>query len=126
MVFHCVKCNLDKIKRDMKTKSKSRQGVCKSCYAISVHQQRQNIPSTEIQPIFHPTLRIHSHLSIEKRASIVAFHRIGMNKENIMKYLSCSMPTVNYWIKHYNEHFNVINSLQSINLSIQPIIIHCY
>ena len=67
----------------------------------------ENTSEENLQPIFHPTLTIHSHLSFEKRAAIVAFHRIGMKKTHIMKYIACSMPTVNHWIKHYNQHFNV-------------------
>jgi hypothetical protein len=83
---------------------------CKQCQRDNKHNHnipRQNTQEENTQPIFHPTLTIHSHLSIEKRAAIVAFHRIGMDKYKIMKYIACSMPTVNHWIKHYNQHFNV-------------------
>jgi hypothetical protein len=116
MVYHCVQCNHDKRERDMKTKPKSRQGVCKNCFASSIHQQRhQNDSPLQIKPIFHPTLSIHSHLSIEKRASIVAFHRIGIKKKDIMQYITCSMPTVNHWINHYNKHYNLNDDDRSGN-----------
>ena len=87
---------------------------CGNCIKKSKHthprQQHQQQQQDNIKPIFHPTLTIHSHLSFEKRAAIVAFHRIGMDKYKIMKYLACSMPTVNRWIKHYNQHFNVTHT----------------
>ena len=87
---------------------------CGNCIKKSKHthprQQHQQQQQDNIKPIFHPTLTIHSHLSFEKRAAIVAFHRIGMDKYKIMKYLACSMPTVNRWIKHYNQYFNVTHT----------------
>jgi hypothetical protein len=86
---------------------------CRQCQRKNRHNhpiQPQNSPQNDIKPIFHPTLTIHSHLSVEKRAAIVAFHRIGIPKPTIMKYLACSFPTVNHWIKHYNKNFNVTHT----------------
>ncbi len=100
---------------------------CKDCQRDNKHNhtiQHQNSPQNNIKPIFHPTLTIHSHLSVEKRAAIVAFHRIGMPKPNIMRYLACSMPTVNHWIKHYNKHFNVTHKTYTQNK--YPILVVLY
>ena len=86
---------------------------CKQCQRDNKHNHNIHTQQTQtehIKPVFHPTLTIHSHLSFEKRAAIVAFHRIGMDKYKIMKYLACSMPTVNHWIKHYNQHFTVTHT----------------
>ena len=63
--------------------------------------------SSEITPIFESSLTKHSHLSIEKRVSIVAFHRIGMKKSEIMQRLECSMPSINHWLVHYDRHKNL-------------------
>jgi hypothetical protein len=107
MVRKCNECNTTKQQRQMKTTT-----ICISCYNREHYSSSQladadGDESKNIKPIFHPTLTIHSHLSIEKRASIVAFHRIDIPKTDIMQYIACSMPTVNHWIKHYDEHFNV-------------------
>ena len=63
--------------------------ICTACYDNNRRPQRNDEPESKpIQPIFHPTLTAHSHLSVENRASIVAFHRINIPKKNIMQYIA--------------------------------------
>ena len=52
--YHCVKCNHDKRKEDMRTKPKNKQGICKQCHddtgrddqrqQIQQQQQQQSLP----------------------------------------------------------------------------------
>jgi transposase len=59
------------------------------------------------EPIFFPTLTVHSHLSFEKRAAIITMNKLGYTKQDICDAIACSLPTVNHWIKHYDQHFNI-------------------
>ena len=38
--YHCVKCDQDKRKNNMKTTPKNKQGVCNDCYADKIYHQR--------------------------------------------------------------------------------------
>jgi hypothetical protein len=115
--YRCYACTSSKEKKDMKIIGNNKTGICTYHFNQGKRLFQYESPCLtqveQIHPIFHPTLTAHSHLSVEKRASIVAFHRIGLNKHIIMQHLACSMPTINHWINHYNKYCNLSDDEKS-------------
>jgi len=93
-------------------KTSNRTHICRECRAHA--QSPEDLPSdppaaaaAAPPPLFQHGDILHTHLSTERRWSIVLLHKMKRDEAAIANEVACDVRSVRHWINHYQQYGNV-------------------